>query len=251
MSLLPSQTNVNMDTYFFLRGNGQVLNVSTLNANTISTNSLTASALSTNTLDAEYINNSTINTLHVDLDGQILTANASELLLNGVPIATTSNISSIADWSYEPAVSTVQMAGYDINQAGTISTTNIRGGNAFFTNLIAFNAMFVSTYTSTISTQVNTAELGNYSSLYVSNVIQVANDPLLGPGTQVGPGGIAFGGVSSLGFLTVGNSSMNMYFETDHIQRGRITLDASNGILFTDPQTGNVDVQISNNILYN
>jgi len=175
MSLLPQQTNINMDTYFFLRGTGQSLNVSSLTANNISTNTLQAnsmlvSSLSTVSIDAEYINNSTINTLHLDLDGQIVTANATDLLLNGVPIATTANISSIADWSYDPAVSTVQMAGNDLNAAGTVSSINIRGGNAFFTNLMAINSMFVSTYTSTISTLVNTAELGNYSTLNAGNI---------------------------------------------------------------------------------
>jgi hypothetical protein len=50
----------------------------------------------------------------IDIDGQILTANGQELLLNGIPIATTSNISSIADWSLYPAISSINCDNYDL-----------------------------------------------------------------------------------------------------------------------------------------
>ena len=46
----------------------------------------------------------------INLDGNILTTASgvgAELLLNGIPIATTSNLSSIQDWAKFPAVSTV------------------------------------------------------------------------------------------------------------------------------------------------
>ena len=165
MSLLPTGTNANTNLYYFIRGDGQLLNVSTLNANTISTNTLTASTISTTQLFTDTGTISSFSTFQIDLNSQLLTATPSELLLNGVPIATTSNLSSLADWSLDPAISTVQMGGNDLNAAGTISTTNIRGGNAFFTNLIAYNSLFVSTATSTISSMITTADLGVFSTV--------------------------------------------------------------------------------------
>jgi hypothetical protein len=44
-------------------------------------------------------------------------ANATQLLLNGVPLATLNNISSIADWALEPAISSINVAGYDVLNA--------------------------------------------------------------------------------------------------------------------------------------
>jgi len=62
-----------------------------------------------------------ISTNQVDLDGQTLNATATELLLNGIPIATTANLSSIQDWALYPAVSTVQMANYPLIDVGGIA----------------------------------------------------------------------------------------------------------------------------------
>jgi len=175
MSLLPNYTNANSKEAYFLRANAQLLNVSTLNAGSISTASIQTSSLvgeylSTIDLDAEYINNSTINTLHVDLDGQILTATSTQLLLNGVPLATLSSLSSLADWSLEPAISSVQMAGNDLNEAGLVSSLNIRSGNGLFNNLVAFNSLFVSSNTSTISSLIESADLGVFSTLNAGDV---------------------------------------------------------------------------------
>lgn len=162
-----------------------------LNASTISTGTLTASLVSTNqliagdaqisTLETDYISTnllfadagtiSTFSTFEIVLDSQTLNANATELLLNGIPVATTANLSSIADWSYDPAVSTVQMQGNDLNAAGTVSSVTVRAGNAMFQNLIAINALFVSTATSTLSTSINVADLGLYSTINTNNLV--------------------------------------------------------------------------------
>jgi hypothetical protein len=150
MSLLPSQTNINLDTYFFLRGNGQSLNVSSLNANSISTGSIVANAVSTNALD---------------LDGQLLTASPTQLLLNGIPLVTTSNLSSLSDWSLDPAISTVNLAGNNVIGGGYISSANVVANSAAFGQLFAFNAFFLSSYTSTVSSVVDRAELGLFSTI--------------------------------------------------------------------------------------
>jgi hypothetical protein len=87
--------------------------------NVIIPTGLNVSSLSTFLVDAD-----TVSTSKLDLDGQVLTANPTELLLNGIPLATTSNLSSIADWSLDPAISTVQMAGFGINNVPDITGYN-------------------------------------------------------------------------------------------------------------------------------
>jgi len=61
----------------------------------------------------------------INLDGNILTTDnapggGGELLLNGIPLATTSNISSITDWALYPAVSTINCSANNILNVGNI-----------------------------------------------------------------------------------------------------------------------------------
>jgi len=58
--------------------------------------------------------NAITNVSSLQLDGAVLTANASDLYLNGVPIATTSNISNVADWSLYQAISNINANNYAI-----------------------------------------------------------------------------------------------------------------------------------------
>lgn len=176
MALLPTGTQANLTEAYFLKANASLINVSTINAknafvSSAVVSSLVGESLSTNILDAEYINNSTINTIAVDIDGQILTATPTDLLLNGIPIATASSLSSIQDWSLYPAISTLDMNSNNIITAGNISSTGIQAGNALFGNLVAINAMFISSYTSTISASVFYADTGDFSTLNVSDYV--------------------------------------------------------------------------------
>jgi len=108
MSVLPNATFISPGNSFYGQGNGSI--PSTINANTINVS----------TLNALLINNSSINVGTIDVDGQILTANGTELLLNGIPIATTANLSSIADWALYPAVSTVLMNNENLSNVDNI-----------------------------------------------------------------------------------------------------------------------------------
>ena len=73
----------------------------------------------------------TVSTVVADsirLDQNVLTtAGTNELLLNGIPIATTANISTLADWSYDPAVSTLVMDNNNIRGAADIEVSSING----------------------------------------------------------------------------------------------------------------------------
>jgi len=163
------------------------LSVSSLTANRITANS-TISGFIEGTY-GEYSNWYVDTKLFVNF--QELTADADQLFLNGVPLATTSDLSNIEDWSIYAQISTLDGNGQDIRatnflEASRISVstlgasnatlTTIVGSNATFTNLFTQNLMafnivnFTSTvievYESTIQSDI---KLANISSLNVGN----------------------------------------------------------------------------------
>jgi hypothetical protein len=188
MSALPYQTNVNSSKYYFLLNNA-----STFTAQTINTSNLNVSGtatVQTLTVPTEATINS-ISTNSVELDGAYLTtANGTELLLNGVPLATLNNLSSIADWATEPAISTIQSLG--ANDIGTAAAPFRTG---YFSTLVAVNAIFQSTtltlqetlsslFVNIVDASTINAQVGNISSVFalqsqisslVANNIQASN----------------------------------------------------------------------------
>jgi hypothetical protein len=77
---------------------------------------------------------SSISTTSITLDGNTLDTGGggfgATLLLNGVAIATTSNISSLTDWAYFPAISTIDCDQEDIVDCKDIFATNLTLTNA-------------------------------------------------------------------------------------------------------------------------
>ena len=80
---------------------------------------------------------SSISTINMVLDGNILTSAGNALLLNGITIATTSNISSLEDWSFDPAISTLNMNGNSTINNTLLSTLAVDAGTANLTNLVS------------------------------------------------------------------------------------------------------------------
>ena len=124
------------------------LNVSSINANTI-----TALSTFVKNIYADY--SETTEAFIYDklsLDNQELTADINSLLLNGVPLATTANLSSIADWSIFAQISTLDgnnqnIIGTNLLQAKTIGVSTIEASNATITTLIGNNATFTNLFT--------------------------------------------------------------------------------------------------------
>ena len=75
------------------------------------------------------VTTSSMTTTFLNLDGNLLTTDnigpAGELLLNGIPIATTANLSSIQDWAFYNAASTIDANNNNIEAANQIFAQNV------------------------------------------------------------------------------------------------------------------------------
>jgi hypothetical protein len=172
---------------------GNTISVSSLTGNTISVSSLMAisnmsQSTFTNSLSSLY---SETKEQYVDdkltLDTQVLTANSTQLLLNGIPLATISNLSSLSQWSLDPAISDVLMSGFSIynisnTQTKNLAVSTITGSNASFINLftqnlmafnvVTFTSTFIDTYESTIQSDI---KLANISTANICNLTVTSN----------------------------------------------------------------------------
>jgi len=82
--------------------------------------------------------NAITNVSSLQIDAQVLTANASELFLNGVPIATISDISNVSDWALYPSLANINannfaisnVSGFELdgNQVSTLGDTILVNG---------------------------------------------------------------------------------------------------------------------------
>ena len=138
--------------------NAQSISTNTLAASSITTTQLIADTFNISSLVAEYISStvlsvssivsdgkidanifssiftyafegtvSTLFTEHIVLDQATLdVVGGNVLLLNGVPLATTStSISSLEEWSYYPALSSINLATNNLLNVGNINSQNI------------------------------------------------------------------------------------------------------------------------------
>jgi len=104
------------------------LYVSSLVANRLTVNTIVDNAIFTSTITTQLVDTSSINAITINIDNQILTADNNELFLNGLPVATTANLSSIQDWALFDAVSTIRMLNHDITGAKKIQAQTVQTG---------------------------------------------------------------------------------------------------------------------------
>ena len=138
-------------------------------------------------LSADYIVAKSLN-----LNSNILTTAGTELLFNGIPIATTQNISSIADWSYDPAVSTLNMNNYPIIGATNIQISSINGLPII--SSITDTAPTWSQYPATGAVALADNNLVNIKTAFTSSVIFQGSNVLTTNGTDLLYNGAAIGG---------------------------------------------------------
>ena len=175
-AIAPVANYINKDTTFWSASQGGGSTAQTSTFSTLYASSLTAGFASISTL-----NNSTINVNTIDIDGQILTADSDQLFLNGLPIATTANISSIADWALYDSVSTVRMMNHDITEAkdiyaNTVSTSLTNTSSLGFYDALgftlgAYQGTFVIVDSDTMNaTTINSTETVNTSSINTDTI---------------------------------------------------------------------------------
>ena len=137
---------INQDPLTVSTVNAQTINVSTLNS--ISTN---AQNVLTNYIEATeaYVYDK------LTLDNQVLTANATELLLNGSPLVTANQISSIADWSKDPAISTIRANGNDLTNVRYANFSTIVADGVTVRNLTYLYSTTIQTFESTVTAEIH------------------------------------------------------------------------------------------------
>ena len=179
MSLLPTDTYYGPNNPIYL---SEPLRVSTAQISSLNVNRITADRITANSTLTGFIEGSygEISNWYVDeklyVNFQELTADSDQLFLNGVPVATTANLSSIQNWSYFAQVSTLDgnnqsTIGLSLLESSTIKTPSLVASNIFTQNLMAFNIVnFTSTvvevYESTIQSDV---KLANISTANIKN----------------------------------------------------------------------------------
>jgi hypothetical protein len=87
----------------------------------------------------------------LQIDAQVLTANASELFLNGVPVATIGNISNVSDWALYPALANINANNFAIQnlsglqldgeQISALGNTILVNGTNPVSNWSAYSAL--------------------------------------------------------------------------------------------------------------
>lgn len=118
-----------LDSYF-TNSEYATVNCNLTVSNDAQLNQVFANYVSSEAIDVEQSYISSIRTTSINLDDNLLdTAGAGAgavLLLNGIPIATTStSISSLTDWSFYPALSSIYMNNNDIIDAGHIYANDL------------------------------------------------------------------------------------------------------------------------------
>lgn len=117
-----------------------IVNTTLASVSSMAFNEAFGNQMTISTISSTNISCSTITVLgDLDLNGNDLTTSSTfpfELLLNGIPIATTSNISSLSDWAYYPAVSSINAGG---NYLSNVPAIEMSGANGFITGVSSIN----------------------------------------------------------------------------------------------------------------
>jgi hypothetical protein len=201
MSVHQFQTQVNKDKFFFLLANVSTLTANNISTLTLNSGFANITTINNNELDTEYISSFYINTDTVSsqnleanfafiseatvlggfisslttnnilLDGNSIDTGGAgagaTLLLNGFPIVTgaVSSFSTLADWAYFPAASTLQMSMNSISNAGNIQCMNINSQNIYNALTIQTDSLSVLTNLTSPAGVITTLRGTNFSTV--------------------------------------------------------------------------------------
>jgi hypothetical protein len=167
MSVLYSQVVLNNYNPVFSLATISSINVNTIKVSTVNAQVGSISSLNTSSIYANYAQISSgfissISTTNITLDGNTLDTGGggfgATLLLNGIPIATTANISSLAEWAYYPAISTIDCDQKDIVDCKDIFATNLNASNSITGVIGGFTTLNSGNITNTSNILTNTLQ---------------------------------------------------------------------------------------------
>jgi hypothetical protein len=238
---------INQDNPFFTLVNASTITAGNINALQVSTGSLivddvdiggaifVSSIYATGLLQANELSSitlytdigavSTLFTQHIILDQATLdVVGGNVLLLNGSPIATLNNLSSIADWSYYPAVSTVNMGGQNLSNVGNITCQNINNALNVQTDTLTVGTSL--TAPNAIITNLRTTNFSTTGTATINNLVATTiNGGTFAPSSNWSQFP-ATSNVNMAGYNLVGGSNLA-------IQTSNLTLTASNALVAT------------------
>jgi len=245
MSLNTYQVQANKDKFFFLLANVSTLTANSISTLTLNSGFANITTIKSKELDSEFVSSFAINTDTISsqnleanfafiseatvlggfisslvtnnilLDGNSLDTGGAgagaTLLLNGFPIVTAalSSFSSLSDWAYFPAASTLQMGMNSISNAGNIQCMNINSQNIYNALTIQTDTLSALTNFTSPSGNVTNFRTTNFSTTnaVTSNLIVGSNATIPNLSVTTLTGQVAqFQGLSS---LTVSTGSIN------------------------------------------
>jgi len=226
MSLLPNQTNVNEDRYFFLLVDSKVINTSTINANTgiydklfvntISTGSVLVGNISTLTASISSLKTNSISSG----TGYISSLNADSIKVSSL-IGQTGFISSL--FSDNVRVSSIEGQTGFISSlfSDSIKVSSIEGQTANISSINANNINFSSLIGDNISTNYISTNLLNSRSISTINL-------------------------SSSNIASQNLSSVNIFFDTLNGTAGNITTLTGTNLVYSNGIFSNITTEILN-----
>jgi hypothetical protein len=214
----------------------------------LNTSTITGNTALFSTISSVNVNTSTVTVVgNIDLNGNDLTTSGTypyELLLNGIPIATTANISSITDWALYPAVSSINAGGNVLSNVPSIQLSGINGnitgvssinGSVYppapvATGVTSFNTL-TGPVTISAGTNISLSPIGN--DIAISAAGAGVQDTITGVNTYMTSAGLGSGQIAdaeiTAGGGLGGKISLTANSGDGFISGGNISMTANGG----------------------
>lgn len=206
---------------------------------------------------------SSLTTNNIVLDGNSIDTGGAgagaTLLLNGFPIVTTalSSFSSLSDWAYFPAASTLQMAMNSISNAGNIQCMNINSQNIYNALTVQTDTLSALTNLTSPSGLITTLRGTNFSTVNAttSNLTVGVGATIPSLNTTSVSGNVGtFQGLSSLTLSTgtingqsyAPTSNWSQFAATSAVNMNGFALSNTTGQTFSITPTSNIVITASN-----
>ena len=221
------------------------------------------------TVTAQVLKSTSVSTNTVFLQNNALTATTNVLALNGLPLATTENLSTIMDWSLYPAFSTINANNNIISNVSTLTAENIKvttlgprvpgdppgeilvGSDLFFVETSIVNATSVDSLSlnvGTIQAQNGDPDVLFNANLVAGNIRAPVNTQLSLTGT-----GVSLTGNTTINgtLTTTGNTTTNGNITANLVTGNRVSANFLGSRTLGEPVTVSDDLDIGGQAINN